>query len=148
MTGAVDAMTEELQAIRKELTDSRRQGAKIIGGFLVAIALLGALVYATNQTSTTANEAAAAIVANRDTARVASCQQDNRRIQQSDDVISSTEAVLRSLAVPAPGETAERVAATAAFVNTYIARFEKDRVALRDCTPAGISKYLATPGTG
>lgn len=135
--------TREETARQNKLRDRRiqRSGIAIVAAFVVGIGG-GIYAWSANGSANEAKDALKASQAQTQVARRASCDQSNRATQNTRDALVGGIAIVQ----PGPTATPEQVAALVQFKADYKAATEK-KLPLRDCTDAGIAKFLGITTT-
>lgn len=139
----------------KERTTRGRAGVWLATAALV-LGVLGVIVGAYSAvTAGNASEAAAAAKARavvaeakadtlleaRTASRIVACGTANDIAKKHNDLVDGVEETLRLATQTSVPRSPERQAQVDAFLKQQIARYESIKVALRDCSPAGIEAY-------
>lgn len=140
-------LLREMVGLRKDLRTERNKRLRDrLAGVLVTLAFLF-LLNGQRETAADTTDAVARIEKTRGESRLASCQQDNIRIQQHNDLSTAVITLLNLSNQPNPARTAEQQTRVDAYFAQANALLNDTIVAPRDCTPPGIDAYL-TPKPG
>lgn len=150
---ALDKADQKLNALvrlRKSVLKERRLLRALTILSIIGTCAAIYLAVASNRTADEATKAAAtaqkaidAVVEARDASRIVACGTANDIARKHNDLVNGVENTL-TLATKGNGtRTPEQQARVDAFLNQQIAQYEAIKVAIRDCSPAGIKAYYA-----